>query len=405
MSKWTEVTKPTDAYIRYDSTGEIDTQSYPEVLADLSGQAAAAFDWNNQALDNIKQLNLTDPTELTISSGVITVTQGYHTVDTEGDAATDDLDTINGGTLGDMIALAPINSAREIRLTRDGNIRFKLYETFKDYSFNSPTGGSGTYYAAGYYSAPAADANLTQASTTVTYGSANISYAAHAFLVAAAAGATDTGTVSIVVSGTSINDLGTRTAADSETIVADITAMSTNEYFETAKKWLGTVTYTLTPAGGAATYNADFNYGLAKYDDLGNQDFTVTDFEAVGRAGANDTGFNITLQKHCDTGWTYSAAAFVPGCGTAICDMNTDHNTEVNLSNGLPFAYKRDNLDTSITGTGLEGYVIKIVTGANNSVDRMTLHVGSFVTPTYVILNSTDKMAEFLYNGTNWMEI
>lgn len=38
----------------------------------------------------------TAPTELTIASGAITVTQGFHKIDTEADAGTDDLDTING---------------------------------------------------------------------------------------------------------------------------------------------------------------------------------------------------------------------------------------------------------------------------------------------------------------------
>jgi len=43
-------------------------------------------------------IEFTDATELTIASGVITVTQNYHKVDTQGDAASDDLDTITAGT-------------------------------------------------------------------------------------------------------------------------------------------------------------------------------------------------------------------------------------------------------------------------------------------------------------------
>ena len=45
---------------------------------------------------DITDLVLEAATELTISTGAITVTQSLHTVDTEGDAASDDLDTING---------------------------------------------------------------------------------------------------------------------------------------------------------------------------------------------------------------------------------------------------------------------------------------------------------------------
>lgn len=50
-------------------------------------------------------LNFDDAVELTISGGAITVTQAFHTVDTEGDAGTDYLDTINGGEEGDLLFL------------------------------------------------------------------------------------------------------------------------------------------------------------------------------------------------------------------------------------------------------------------------------------------------------------
>ena len=45
--------------------------------------------------------NLGTPTELTIAGGIITRTRSNHTVDTQADAATDDLDTISGGVEGD----------------------------------------------------------------------------------------------------------------------------------------------------------------------------------------------------------------------------------------------------------------------------------------------------------------
>jgi len=54
--------------------------------------------------------------ELTIATGVITVTQGYHDVDTEADAATDDLDTIGGGAEGMVIFLRAENTARTVVL-------------------------------------------------------------------------------------------------------------------------------------------------------------------------------------------------------------------------------------------------------------------------------------------------
>lgn len=52
--------------------------------------------------------------DLTIASGVITITQGVHLVDTESAAATDDLDTINGGQDGALLVIRAVDSARTV---------------------------------------------------------------------------------------------------------------------------------------------------------------------------------------------------------------------------------------------------------------------------------------------------
>lgn len=62
----------------------------------------------------VAKLNLGSATELTIASGQITVTQTRHTVDTEGDASSDDLDTINGGSEGDVLYLQTADSSRDV---------------------------------------------------------------------------------------------------------------------------------------------------------------------------------------------------------------------------------------------------------------------------------------------------
>jgi hypothetical protein len=74
-----------------------------------------------------------DDSELTISSGAITVTQGYHNVDTESDASSDDLDTINGGATGEIIILRATDSARTVvvkhqtgNIALDGSADFSL---------------------------------------------------------------------------------------------------------------------------------------------------------------------------------------------------------------------------------------------------------------------------------------
>jgi len=70
-----------------------------------------------------KLMQMGPNTELTIAAGVIAVTGSLHGVDTEGDAATDDLDTINGGANGDVLFLHTMAAARVVVLKHGtGNI-------------------------------------------------------------------------------------------------------------------------------------------------------------------------------------------------------------------------------------------------------------------------------------------
>lgn len=63
-------------------------------------------------------------TALTITAGTITLTNNSssYVLDTEGSAASDDLDTINGGQDGQIIYIRSANSSRDITLTTAGNI-------------------------------------------------------------------------------------------------------------------------------------------------------------------------------------------------------------------------------------------------------------------------------------------
>ena len=64
--------------------------------------------------------------ELTISAGSITPTHKVHSVDTEGDAATDDLDTIDTTNMidGDTIILRSENTTRDTTVKHNtGNMR------------------------------------------------------------------------------------------------------------------------------------------------------------------------------------------------------------------------------------------------------------------------------------------
>lgn len=240
-------------------------------------------------------------------------------------------------------------------------------------------GAAADLFSFGFYEWNAGDANLDEGTLTQVFGTANASYAAHAFAVFAGAGSVNAGQVGLRVNGVSITDQGVRTAGDSETLTDDITSVAANQYLETDKKFLGTVTYELfTVDGSPATFSLDFNYGFAKYDDWGNNNFKLTDIECVGFAGANDSNFNISLIHHRSTGWTYSAAAFTPiTAARTIASLVGDHVTDDELALNTHFAWKRDNLSTDIDGANGEGFLIFLDTSSNNSIEYLNMHVGA----------------------------
>jgi hypothetical protein len=67
-----------------------------------------------------------DGSELTISGGTVTATDSYHTIDTEGNAGTDDLETINGGSVaGEILIIRADNSGRDV-VAKDGTGNLRL---------------------------------------------------------------------------------------------------------------------------------------------------------------------------------------------------------------------------------------------------------------------------------------
>jgi hypothetical protein len=249
----------------------------------------------------------------------------------------------------------------------------------KSYSFTTNGIVAGTYYVGGFYDAPAADANLTQALTSVTHGSANNAYAAHTFIVAGGAGTVDAGQVGLRVRGASITDAGVYTATDTAIITTDITTLVLDSMVENSEKFMGTVTFELyVVSGSPTTYSLDFNYGYAKYEDFGNVDFTVSKIEAVGLARLGDTGFDMSLLHHKPTGWTYSAAAFDPGNGV-LADWSDTYTGNDDLVGGEQFAWKVTGLNEFINGDSDEGIIVRIVAGTNNSVQSMDVHIIGFV--------------------------
>ncbi|GEM_PF-6322254 len=121
-----------------DSSEQVDGASTASIAASSSAivrcngtswnvlfNATVASDKNNSFTGNNSFAGKTafkDDGELTVSSGAITITGTKHTVDTESDAASDDLETINGGADGQFLIISPANDARTVVLKSTGNI-------------------------------------------------------------------------------------------------------------------------------------------------------------------------------------------------------------------------------------------------------------------------------------------
>lgn len=97
-------------YITYNGTNWVNTP--------LGTQANT---WSATQTFTGKVITPNDGT-LTIATGAVTVTGANHKLDTEASAATDNLDTINGGADGQILVLQSISSARDIVVTTAGNI-------------------------------------------------------------------------------------------------------------------------------------------------------------------------------------------------------------------------------------------------------------------------------------------
>jgi len=88
-----------------------------------NGNTIPEGDLNTHVRDNLAYLKanigLDAAVTLTIASGSVTKTKAYHSLDTEGDAASDELDNIQGGSEGDVIFLRAESAARTVIL-KDG---------------------------------------------------------------------------------------------------------------------------------------------------------------------------------------------------------------------------------------------------------------------------------------------
>jgi hypothetical protein len=222
---------------------------------------------------------------------------------------------------------------------------------------------SATGFAGGFYEFSGTDDDF---SPSIPFGTALVAKAAHFMIVT---GAVPGAAVTIRVTGTSITDAGVRTAADTEDIVVP-GATAVNSYFETSKKWNGTVTVSVF-AGTPITCN----YGWSKYFDLNNLNFLLIGIECLWESDSSDSTSNIELRHHKSTGWTFNAGAD-PTPPTPIAARATDYGAENGQEVG-PGAWKRANLSLAVGGAASEGIMFEITSGSTGigtlSFRNMTL--------------------------------
>lgn len=264
--------------------------------------------------------------------------------------------------------------AGKILVNIDNTIRINAS---RSYGFTSQGIGTGLYYKAGFYDWETTSVTLDQTTTTQTYGTAGRTYAAHPGIVPAASGSVDTGQVGLRVNGIKDSEEGPQSLAQSDTITDDITTLTGDLMAEAAAKFSGEVTFELYVVSGApAAYSLTFNYGYSKYEDFQNRDATVTSVECVWQGGANDSSFDIAVKHHKPAGWTYAATGFEPGNGD-IVRRSIDQAEAGDVANGQEGTWKRVNVNQFINGNDSEGVIFEVVTGANNTVQTMDMHLSA----------------------------
>jgi hypothetical protein len=83
-------------------------------LSALADYLATANAWT--AAQTFQNLIFGAASELTIASGAVAATRSYHTIDTEADAASDDLDDITGLGAGELLLVTPAHTDRSVVL-------------------------------------------------------------------------------------------------------------------------------------------------------------------------------------------------------------------------------------------------------------------------------------------------
>ena len=222
-----------------------------------------------------------------------------------------------------------------------------LMESDKSFSFQSQAAGADEVFYGGGYNLFNGNNNF---SALVNFGTANVAYGAH-FFVVLGENAVDEITINVV--GTSITDEGVRTTSDLEAIIVPASA-SIDDYFETSKKWLDAVSIIVSTGTPKQC-----NYGFSKYWDNNNSDFTVLGFDTTWFSGASDD-IDLVIYHQKSTGWTYNVGA--EPSPPELVRMTDDYTTtDDKTASGAFCAYKRSNLNTAISGSTDEGLILSAI--------------------------------------------
>ena len=342
-----------------------------EVISDatVGGQEYKSGDLVMARVQNPNPNDTSDYLRIPTGNGILTV--AGVAPDAAGNVAVtiDDLAPGTGGFLldTDINTLAKLNALvgdanlDDVSAARPAQAHTHSQQVVLNYTFSPRDVDTGYSYLGGFYDFSTDDANLIQGGT-VTIGDASNPHGAYAFAVFGAANTNGT-TVTVTVSGASIDDNGLLTPGDSEVLFTGAPgALNVNQYYQTTKRWAGTVTYTLTTDGTAAT--CDFNYGLCQYERMNSDGISINLVEIYGMANTTDAAFDVEVIKHDPANWTYAATGFdIPN---PVASMAGDYGAFAGIVADNAFSWRRGGpVDTLDTG---EGVILRINLGVNRAV-------------------------------------
>ncbi len=217
------------------------------------------------------------------------------------------------------------------------------------------TGSSGKTFIVGSYEFGSADSDFNPG---ISFGNANVAHGARFFLVqAAGAGGGDT---TIRVTGASI-DGGISTPADSEDLIV-IGTGAAGTYYTTVKRWNGQISIVKFSGPDLLC-----NFGLATWYDRESTNFMLTGVAVQAFGGANDSGFDLQVLKHSESGWTYVPAGEpIPAApiASSLSDMTPEHE----VASGKEWQWSRPEINVSVAGSTGEGLIAQAITTTNNTI-------------------------------------